>query len=251
MYATMRDLSLSGDLQVQAKESGVELQIVELDLTDVASMTRAIEGVLSSAGHIDVLVNNAAVGWLGALEEADLAEARLVFETNFFGPLQLIQHVLPSMRERCSGTIVNVSSTAGRVPEPFNAVYSASKHALEAVSEALHYELSPFGVRVVIVEPGAHDTRGYHAARAPERLATDSPYADLRRRYLDAIGRLPVATPGDPQNVAEAIYTEACAEKPTLRCAVGEGAAEIQALRKRLDDDAWEQTMRGTLDIWD
>jgi len=251
VYATMRDLSLAGDLEAQAGASGVELEIVQLDLTDVASMTRAMEGVLASAGHVDVLVNNAAVGWLGALEEEDPEEARLVFETNFFGPLHLIRRVLPSMRERGSGTIVNVSSTAGRIPEPFNAVYSASKHALEALSESLRYELSAFGVRVVIVEPGAHATRGYHAARSPDRFAAESPYDALRRRFMDALARLPVATPGDPWNVADAIYAAASAEKPKLRRAVGEGTAEILALRKRLEDDDWEQTMRTTLDIWD
>jgi NAD(P)-dependent dehydrogenase (short-subunit alcohol dehydrogenase family) len=251
VFATMRDLALADDLATQAKDRGLELDIAQLDVCDGASVERAVARAVSSDGPIDVLVNNAAVGWMGPLEEDDLQEARLVFETNFFGPMQLIQCVLPAMRERRSGTIVNVTSTAGRLPEPYNGVYAASKHALEALSESLHYELSPFDIRVVIVEPGAHDTRGYHAARAPERFASDSPHEPFRRRFSEEILKLPVARPGDPQDVADAIHRATCEENPKLRHPVGEGAEEILALRRRLDDEEWERTMRTTFDIWD
>jgi NAD(P)-dependent dehydrogenase (short-subunit alcohol dehydrogenase family) len=247
----MRDTSLASDLKTRAGEQKVEGEIIELDVTDAASIETAVAGTLAAAGRIDVLVNNAAIGWLGAVEEADLREARSVFETNFFGPVRLIQLVLPGMRERRSGTIVNVSSIAGRIPEPYSGIYGASKQALEALSESLYFELQPFGIRLIIIEPGAHDTRGYHVARDEDRFAADSPHEEHRRRFAEAIGRLPVAQPGDPLAVADTIYSATFAEEPKLRYGVGEGAEEIIALRRQLDDAQWEEAMRKTLDIWD
>ena len=194
------------------------IEVVQLDVTDGASIKAAVANVLASAGTIDVLVNNAGFGYMGPIEEADIDEAKLVFETNFFGPLRLIQAVLPTMREQGAGTIVNVSSLSGVIAEPYNGIYASSKHALEALSEVLHYELHPFGIRVAIIEPGGHDTKGYWNARKERRLKRDSPHFEYGDKFMEAVKRIPGAEkPGDPRTVAEAIYEAVYTNQPRLR----------------------------------
>jgi NAD(P)-dependent dehydrogenase (short-subunit alcohol dehydrogenase family) len=129
-------------------------EMVRLDVTDADSVTACVEEVMGRAGRIDILVNNAGVELLGAIEETSIDEARQLFETNFYGVARMVQAVLPHMRERGNGTIINISSQAGLSSVPFQGYYAASKHAIEAYSEALSYEVEPFGVRVALVEPG-------------------------------------------------------------------------------------------------
>jgi NAD(P)-dependent dehydrogenase (short-subunit alcohol dehydrogenase family) len=251
VFASMRDTSRAGDLQKRAEAEKLAIEVVQLDVTDDASVRWAVDHVLASAGRIDVLVNNAGYGFHGPIEDADLDEAKEVFDTNVFGPIRLAQAVLPAMRSQRAGTIVNVSSLAGAFVEPYNGIYSASKHALEAASEALYFECHPFGVRVLIVEPGGFDTRGYWRAREERRFAEGSPYLEYGERFFEALSKLPGGgRPGDPQVVAEAIYDAAYTDRPKLRYTVGEEGA-IADLRRRLDDEQWEQTMRKALDIWD
>lgn len=251
VFASMRETSIAGDLNKAAKSQGLSIEVVQLDVTDGESIEAAVARVLTSAGTIDVLVNNAGFGYMGPVEEADIDEARLVFETNFFGPLRLMQTVLPTMRKNRSGTIVNVSSLSGVIAEPYNGIYAASKHALEALSEALHYESHPFGIRIVIVEPGGHDTRGYWTARKERRLTKDSPHFKYGDKFMQAVKKIPGAEkPGDPRAVAETIYEAVSTDHPKLRYPVGEEAG-IAALRRQLGDEEFEQAMRTTLDIWD
>jgi NAD(P)-dependent dehydrogenase (short-subunit alcohol dehydrogenase family) len=252
VFASMRDTSISGELEKAAKDENLSVEIVQLDVTDDTSIQRATAEVIAKAGGIEVLINNAGFGFFGPLEEADMKEAKLVFETNFFGPLRLIQAVLPGMREQGAGTIVNVSSLSGVIAEPYNGIYAASKHALEAMSESLYYESHPFGVRVLIVEPGGHDTRGYWRAREERRLSDDSPHFEYGTRFMEAVTkRLPgAATPGDPQEVADAIYDAVYDDEPKLRYMVGK-EKDVAMLRRQLDDAEFEQAMRTTLDIWD
>jgi NAD(P)-dependent dehydrogenase (short-subunit alcohol dehydrogenase family) len=248
----MRDTSIAGDIEKAAKAENLSIEIVQLDVTDDASVQRATAEVLSKVEQIDVLVNNAGFGFHGPVEEANPDEARLMFETNFFGPLRLIQAVLPGMRERRSGTIVNVSSLSGVLAEPYNGIYAASKHALEAMSESLYYESHPFNVRVLIIEPGGHDTRGYWRSREERRFSENSPHFEYGNRFMEAVTKqLPGADkPGDPQVVAEAIYNAVYTDEPKLRYMVGE-EAQVARLRRQLDDAEFEQAMRTTLDIWD
>ena len=251
VFASMRNISISGDIEKAARDEGLPVEIVQLDVTDDASVRAAVAKVLGSAGRIDVLVNNAGFGFFGPLEDADIDEAKLVFETNFFGPIRLAQAVLPAMREQRSGTIVNVSSLSGVIAEPYNGMYAASKHALEAASEVLYYECHPFGIRVLIIEPGGHDTRGYWRARKELRFADGSPHLEYGKRYMEAVKKLPGADkPGDPQVVAEAIYDAVYTDRPRLRYPVGE-EADIAGLRRQLSDEEFERAMRTTLDIWD
>jgi NAD(P)-dependent dehydrogenase (short-subunit alcohol dehydrogenase family) len=252
VFASMRNTALREELETKARQEKLPIEIVQLDVTEDASVRSAVGQVLASAGTIDVLVNNAGFGYLGPLEDADLDEAREVFETNFFGPLRLTQAVLPTMRAQHSGTIVNVSSLAGVIGEPYNGVYAASKHALEAASEALYFECHPFGIRVALIEPGGYDTRGYWRARQETRFAKDSPHLKYGQRFMEALRtKLPGASePGDPQVVAKAIHDAVYTDQPKLRYPVGE-EADLARLRHELDDEEFEQVMRKTLDIWE
>lgn len=251
VFASMRDTSIAGELEKAMRSEELPVEIVQLDVTDDTSVRRAIKEVLDSTGRIDVLVNNAGFGFHGPVEEADIKEAKLVFETNFFGPIRLIQAVLPTMRKQRSGTIVNVSSLSGVIAEPYNGIYAASKHALEAASESLHYECHPFGIRVAIIEPGGHNTRGYWRSREERRFAEDSPHFEYGDKFMEAVKKLPGAEqPGDPQAVAEAICDAVYTDQPKLRYMVGDDA-HVAALRRQLSDEEFEQAMREALDIWD
>ncbi|MCH8995149.1 MAG: SDR family oxidoreductase [Chloroflexi bacterium] len=252
VYATMRNPAKAGELEKAKSEEKLAIEVLQLDVTDEASVTSAVRQVIDAAGRIDVLVNNAGIGAHGPVEETDDDEAKEIFETNFFGALRTIRAVLPQMREQKAGTIVNVSSLAGRVSPPFDGIYSASKFALEAATEALHYEVHPFGIRVALVEPGGFETNIGNTRRVPRRYTEGSPYAEYDQRFEQALSRLPTqGERADPQVVAEAIYNAVHDETPKLRYLVGQDAEMIGGLRRQMDDEQFEQTMRQTLDFWD
>jgi len=252
VFASMRNTSKAGDLEQAKRAEKLQLDVVQLDVTDEQSVANAVRQVIDAAGRIDVLVNNAGIGAHGPLEETDDAELREVFDTNFFGAMNVIRHVAPKMREQHSGTIVNVSSLAGRVPPPFSGTYSASKFALEAASESLHFELHPFGIRVVLIEPGGFETNIENTRRTARRFTEGSPYLELANRFEASLGRLPAAgARGDPQVVAELIYDAVYDKEPKFRYLAGQDAEMIGGLRRQLDDAQFEQTMRQALDFWE
>jgi NAD(P)-dependent dehydrogenase (short-subunit alcohol dehydrogenase family) len=252
VYATMRDTSKAGPLEEARAAEKLAIKIVPLDVTDEVSVASAIKTVVSEAGRIDVLVNNAGIGANGPIEETDDEEAKEIFETNFFGALRVTRHVLPQMREQKSGTIINVSSLAGVICPPFDGIYSASKHALEAASEALHYETHPFGIRVALVEPGGFETNIGNTRRIPRRYTEGSPYAGLHQRFEQSLTKLPTAGQrADAQVVADKIVEAAYDAEPKLRYLVGDDATMIGGLRKQLSDEQFEQTMRQALDFWE
>jgi len=153
--ATMRNLAKADALRKRAADEGLDVEVVTLDVTDDASVAAACADVRARFGGVDVLVNNAGVGYEGAVETVPLDVARELMETNFWGAVRMTRAVLPGMREQRSGVIVNVTSLAGRIPGAmYQGMYAASKHALGALSESLSSEVGPFGIRVVCVEPG-------------------------------------------------------------------------------------------------
>jgi short-subunit dehydrogenase len=193
-------------------------------------------------------VNNAGFGVVGPIEKVPLAEGRRGMETNFFGTVRMIQAVLPSMRERGSGTIVNVSSVAGRIAPPLDGFYSASKFALEGFSEALHYEVGHFGIRVRIVEPGVFET-GFQANVA--RYGVDvAPYDELDRQWNDARGALIGGedAPG-PEGVAAVIADAIESTEPQLRWPAGVDAEMVLGVRATTNDEEFEAAMRATLGL--
>jgi NAD(P)-dependent dehydrogenase (short-subunit alcohol dehydrogenase family) len=203
--------------------SGLRL---ELDVTSEASVARA----LTDAGPIDVLINNAGVGVGGPTEDVPIAEVEREFGVNFFGAVRMIKALLPQMRRRRSGTIVNISSLSARVPWPFGGYYGASKAALESLSEALQQEVEPFGIRVIVVEPGVI------ASSFGERFVSYEGDAAYREIVSAWAGRFARDYPG-PEVVAEAVARALEEERPPLRLRVGEDADALLALRGRLDDE--------------
>ncbi len=252
VFASMRTLDKSGPLRDAAASEGLKIAVVQLDVDDAASVGRAVSEVADDAGSIDILVNNAGMEIRGPVEEMTDAEVRRQFETNVFGLLAVVRAVLPAMRERGSGVIVNVSSIAGLVSAPFAGLYAASKHAVEAITESLHYEVRPFGVRVAVIEPGGFATE-FGANRIEASAFTSvSPYRGAADRFEVALDKLaPDGEPGDPQVVADEIVRVATDGASPLRTLVGGDAELVMAARRATDFEGFEQAMRSTLDWWD
>lgn len=219
-----------------------------LDVTDPARITAAVGEVLLWYGRVDVLVNNAGRGLIGAVEETADRELRDLMDLHFFGPAALIRAVLPHLRERRSGAIVQMSSMGGRFSFPGVGGYSATKFALEGLSEALALEVAPFGVKVLIVEPGAFRT-GFAGGSALLQSAPIPAYADTVGRVRVDLPDSDGKQPGDPAKAAAAVLAALGAEKTPLRLPLGNDAADAIAASlgaARQEFDAWEAVSRGT-----
>ncbi len=222
------------------------IKTLAMDVTDEESTTFAVKQILAEAGRIDVLVNNAGYGSYGAVEDVPIDEARRQFEVNLFGAARLIQLVLPTMRQRGSGTIINVSSMGGKIYAPFGAWYHGTKFALEAVSDCLRIETKPFGVNVVIIEPGGIRTEwpGIAADHLRETSAGGA-YAVQAGAVGQALCSEATAKRlSPPEVIAKTITTAATARRPKTRYAVGFGAKPLIFLRRRLPDRAYDAFIR-------
>ena len=225
-------------------------RLVDLDLADDQMIEAAISEIKAEAGQIDVLVNNAGYGAYGALEEMPMAEARRQFEVNVFGLARLIQLTLPMMRSRRSGRIVNITSIGGKIHEPMGSWYHATKFAVEGLSDCLRMELAPFGIDVVVIEPGAIRTEWSGIARKGLIDTSGSgPYADLARQTaaLLAAGE---GKGSPPALVARAVADALSARRPRTRYAVGSGARALIGLRWLLSDRAFDGLMRQFLGLY-
>jgi NAD(P)-dependent dehydrogenase (short-subunit alcohol dehydrogenase family) len=248
VYATARDPESLRELA-----GGGPIRTLALDVTDTNSIGRAVASMLGEAGRLDVLVNNAGYGQYGAVEEVTAEEWRREFDVNLFGAVEVTRAVLPAMRQARSGTIVNVSSVAGKIAIPFAAPYCASKHALEAVSDALRVEVAPFGIRVVIIEAGPIATRFGERARASvaRMLESPGPYSAFYRnaeRAMDTdfqAGKLP------PEAVARVIVEAIESEKPKTRYRVTRIASALILLRRFLPDRFFDRRMKRILRLPD
>jgi NAD(P)-dependent dehydrogenase (short-subunit alcohol dehydrogenase family) len=221
--------------------SGPAILPLPLDITNEAAIASAVAATLGRFGNIDVLVNNAGYGLFGPLEGADSGELEAQFQTNLFGTAAMIRAVLPHMRERRRGTIVNLSSVGGRFGVPFGSAYIASKFAIEGLSESLRYELSLHGIRVKLVEPGQFRTgfieRGLHSTSHP---AYDGSFAN----YMQWVERGDAAAPG-PEPVAAAIFRAATDSSGRLRYPVK--GSLLLALHSLLPDGLWRSFMAAAM----
>ena len=252
VFATMRNTSKDGPLREGAKEANVSLEVLQLDVNERASVESAVATVVERAGRIDILVNNAGIGTGGPIEDFDDDEVAALFETNVFGVVRTTRAVLPHMRAQGSGTIVTVGSIAGKVTPPYGGIYSATKHAVEALSDALYYELHPFGIKVVLIEPGGFETEISNNSQPARRFTEGSAYVELERRFSEASVKLPGAgEAADAQIVADVIVDATEAQEPKRRYLVGQDAEMIGGLHKQMSDEDFEQAMRTTLDFWD
>ena len=247
VYASMRNLEGSKEIRTAAEKEGLDVRTVQLDVDDGQAVKERVAEVLKDAGRIDVLVNNAGIGGGTAIEEMPEEAWKAMFETNFFGALRMIQAVLPSMRQQRSGTIVNVSSVAGRLATPPQGAYSASKFALEAMSEVLAQEVAKYNVRVAIIEPGIILTPIFQKNLRPPD--PNSPYADGSRRLGFLFMKL-LQAPSQPDVVAEAIQHAIETDSPKLRYPVGAGADQLLGGRQRATDEEWVALGKMTDDEW-
>ena len=179
-YATMRDIGKSGPLREIANSQKLPLTITKLDVTNEDSVSKAIQFIIKNSGRIDILVNNAGYGLTGALEDLGIEEIKSQYETNFFGLIRTTQAVLPIMRQQNSGVIVNISSGLGRFGIATSSAYSSSKFAIEGLTESMSYELEPFGIRTIIIEPGIIKTNFLRSSKLARKAADpNSPYRNF------------------------------------------------------------------------
>jgi NAD(P)-dependent dehydrogenase (short-subunit alcohol dehydrogenase family) len=243
VIATARRAAALDDL-VAAHPDQVEA--VRLDVTDTAGIQAAVQDVLDRHGRIDVLVNNAGRGHVGAAEETTDAELRALFDVHVFGPAALIRAVLPHMRARRSGAIVQLSSMGGQMSFAGFSAYSATKFALEGLSEALDGEVSPHGIKVLIVEPGAFRTGLMGNTSASRRIDA---YADTVGPTREMVNATDGNQPGDPAKAAAAILTALDADSTPLRLPLGDDAVDAvvgHLDRVRAEIAAWEKVARDT-----
>ena len=243
VFATARRPETLADLASQG------IRTLALDVTDEQSMVAAVGEVEESCGRVSVLVNNAGYALQGPIEEVPLDAVRAQFETNVFGLVRLTQLVLPAMRAAHEGRVINVGSMGGRFTFPGGGFYHASKHAVEAISDALRLEVAPFGIHVSLVQPGPVTSAFVDAAVGSMEDVPDSPYAAFRAEIAD---RMHQAYDGSrtnlevtPEKVAEVIVSAATSSRPRSRYAVGATARTLITSR-RLLPDAWDQVMKAT-----
>jgi NAD(P)-dependent dehydrogenase (short-subunit alcohol dehydrogenase family) len=242
VYASARNVDSIADLPTRK---------LELDVTDEDSMRAAVEEIEREHGSVGALVNNAGYSLSGAVEVTPLDDVRRQFETNVFGLVRLTQLVLPGMRRVRRGRIVNVSSMGGRLTFPGGGFYHATKHAVEALSDALRYEVGGFGIEVVVVEPGLIKTGFAEAAVAAMHEDGDPAYADFqsavaqatRGVYDEGIGK---RLGGGPETVARTIERALGARRPRTRYRVTPSASVFIGLRRALPDRAWDRMLRST-----
>ena len=241
VYATARRPETLADLE----QAGCKT--LALDVTDEASMSAAVNSVIEAEGAVGVLVNNAGYSQSGAVESVALDDVRRQFETNVFGLLRMCQLVLPGMREQRWGRIVNLSSMGGRVTFPGGGIYHSTKYAIEALSDAMRFEVRGFGVEVIIVEPGLIVTQ--FGETASSSVQAGGPYADFNRAVAattEGAYKGPMAKlGGGPETVAKTIAEALNADRPKTRYPVTASAHLILALRRLTPDRLWDLAMRG------
>jgi NAD(P)-dependent dehydrogenase (short-subunit alcohol dehydrogenase family) len=243
-YATMRNLEKSKSITEIANTEKLPLQVVQLDVNDDIPVKNAIDKIVVVAAEnkrIDVLVNNAGYGLFGSVEDTSIEEIKAQFETNFFGVIRVTQQVLPIMRKQHSGggTIVNVSSVGGRIGVPVLSAYQSTKFALEGLSESMSYELEPFGIRVVIIEPGFIRTNIVNSSTSAQKaLDPKSPYFPLMQKVKNHFKSMMenASSSSPPEEVAKVILQAITSKNQQLRYTVGNDAATIIQARMNMPD---------------
>ena len=244
-YATMRNLQKSKSITEIANTEKLSLQVVQLDVTDDGSVKDTINRIVAEKKRIEVLVNNAGYGLFGSLEDMSVEEIKKQFETNFFGVIRVTKQVLPVMREQNSGIIVNVSSVGGRIGLSVLSAYHSTKFALEGLSESILYEVEPFGIRVVIIEPGVIRTNIMNSSTAAKKaLDPKSPYFKLMQKVKNNFKSNLENESSLPEEVAKVILQAVMSEYPKLRYTVGTDASRIIQARTNMPDKEFQQIVK-------
>ena len=245
-YATMRDTTKSDKIKEIAQKENLKINILELDVDDENSVKAAIAQILDQKQRIDVLVNNAGWGLWGCVEDVSVDEFKEQFETNFFSIIRLIQEVAPTMRKQGSGTIINVSSVVGRIGFPASPAYISSKFALEGLSESLRFEFAPFGIDVIIIEPGVIKTNFMKNMKMAKKSELDTVYKDITTKVVSGVKMMAeMGTP--PKEVANTIVKAIKDKKPLPRYIVGNDALMFLEAKKSKTDIEFENYLKKEL----
>ena len=245
-YATMRDTTKSNKIKEIAQKENLKINVLELDVDDEKSVKSAIAQILDQKQRIDVLVNNAGWGLWGCVEDVSVDEFKEQFETNFFSIIRLIQEVAPTMRKQGSGTIVNVSSVVGRIGFPASPAYISSKFALEGLSESLRFEFAPFGVDVIIIEPGVIKTNFMKNMKMAKKSELDTVYKDITTKVVSGV-KMMVEMGTPPKEVANTIVKAIKDKKPLPRYVVGNDALMFLEAKKSKTDIEFENYLKKEL----
>jgi len=243
-YSTVRNLEKSQALTNIAKKEDLPLQVIELDVSSDKSVRDGVNGVLHENKRIDVIVNNAGYALVGAFEDLSMDEIKAQFETNFFGAIRVIQAVLPTMRDHRNGRIVNVSSMGGKIAIPLDSAYHGTKFALEGLSESLQYEVEQFGIKIILIEPGAIKSNFFNNLKmASKAQRPDSPYTQMMQK-LNAGFSFILENAPSPVEVAKVIVMAATSENPELRYAVGDDATAMLEAKRTMSDAEFGNLMK-------
>ena len=246
-YGTMRNLSKSGNIKSVADKEKLPLQIVQLDVTDDISIKNAVQAILSEVGRIDVLVNNAGYALNGAFEDLTMDEIKAQFETNLFGVIRTTQAILPIMRKQEFGIIVNMSSGAGRLGYPGGSAYVSTKFAVEGLSESMAYELEPFGIKVVLVEPGVIRTNFANAmVVAKKSQDPNSPYSQIMQKMATSFEHM-MENGSSPDLVAKVVLKAVTSENPSLRYLAGKDIETWMEGKRNMSDEEFYKMMKQNL----
>ena len=245
-FATMRNLGKDEKIKQIIEKEDLSIEILELDVDSEESVNRAIKTVSEKKGRIDVLVNNAGYGMWGTVEDVSIDEFKEQFETNFFSIIRLIQKVAPIMRKQSSGNIVNISSVAGRIGFPVSPAYISSKFALEGLSESLRFELMPFGINVIIIEPGVIKTNFFDSMKMSEKSQQDSTYKEITDKVISGV-KMMAEMGTHPKEVANVVIKTLGEEKPLPRYVIGNDAMMFLEAKKMKTDIEFENYLKKEL----
>jgi NAD(P)-dependent dehydrogenase (short-subunit alcohol dehydrogenase family) len=248
-YASVRNISRSSSLEYKANAEKLPLKLIQLDVTDVDSIKDAIEKIVSEKGRIDVLVNNAGYGLFGAFEDISLDEIKAQYDTNVFGLIRTTQAVLPTMRKQKSGIIVNISSGAGRFGYPGGSAYVSTKFAVEGLSESMAYELEPFGIKVIIIEPGVIKTNIYNSAVVAKKSQDlNSPYTQITQKMFSAFEEM-LKNASSPELVAKVVLEAVTNQNPNFRYLAGKDVETLLDAKRNKSDEEFYKMMKQNLKL--
>jgi NAD(P)-dependent dehydrogenase (short-subunit alcohol dehydrogenase family) len=244
-YASMRNLDKEKEIRLVVDKEKIPLKTIQLDVTDSNSVDNAIKSIMEQSGRIDVLVNNAGYGLVGAFEELGMEEIKQQYETNLFGVMRVTQAVLPIMRKQKSGIIVNMSSGAGRFGYPNGSAYVSTKFALEGLTESVAYEVEPFGIKIVLVEPGFVRTN-FSNVVAKKSQSTNSQYSKMTEKMAASIEQMKLKS-SPPELVANVVLEVVTSKNPNLRYLAGKDVEKWMEQKKNMSDEQFFSMIKQSL----
>ena len=246
-FATMRNLNKSDNIKSIAAKENLPIRITQLDVTDDVSIKNAVQTILTDKGRIDVLVNNAGYVLEGAFEDLSVDEIKAQYETNVFGLIRTTQAVLPIMRKQKSGIIVNISSAAGRFGYPGGSAYISTKFAVEGLSESMANELEPFGIKVVVVEPGVIRTNIFDSVVVARKSQDpNSPYTQITQKMASAFEEM-MKNASSPELVANVVLEAVTNENPNFRYLAGKDVENWLGAKRNMSDEEFYKMMKQNL----